>query len=93
MFADSFLFQQNHTFHGIEEASIFALSCRDFLLVVNQVDANGRVSVFYLKGELRVNSISIGPLIPIVPLSGDVFTISKVTQTEIHFHVYCPVVD
>ena len=86
-FTDSLQFQQNHSLSGVKEASIFAVSCDEFLLVGNELDANGSVSAFYLKGELRLNSLLTGPLTPLSPLCGDVFTISKVTQTEIHFHV------
>ena len=83
----TFLVFTSCRFLGVKEASIFAVSCCEFLLIGNELDANGSVSGFYMKGELRLNSLLIGPLTRLSPLCGDVFTISNVTQTEIYFHV------
>ena len=88
VFTDSFQFQQNHSFSGVKEASIFAVSCCEFLLIGNELDANGSVSGFYMKGELRLNSLLIGPLTRLSPLCGDVFTISNllINTSTINMH-------
>ena len=86
-FTDSLQFQQNHSLSVVKEASLFAVSGCEFVLIGNELDATGSVSAFYLKGELRSNSLLIGPLTRLSPLGEDVFTISKVTEIAMHFHV------